>query len=355
MTVVEIRYPEKLYIGTQDLKPFDVKDSPLAFAIDGTKDDAAFKKQKKTVDAWCGDGGSWCPTTHKRLPPAVVQMPHHIPNDPVKGLSFMKAVSRWSTSNKFLRVQDPRGFELEISIENLMELFGSTNINRGIIADECVWGRAGGKVYLTTTAHPQYLLHKNPVRKEKTVLKVGDRVQIPNRPEEIFLGIFYAARVGITTESIQNPRFRNRSWQDRQALTQAGEWEWRYHAYCTLDLEQKEPFYVFVSIKDKHYRASRKPSKFKVVSESPETTVPLTISPWIPCEFNSLKDENYNFSYGHAKLFKNKEDLEAYNMDENDRLKFEGDLVCNKLNFRDIYKVEKWVSKEWKLPQRNYW
>jgi hypothetical protein len=53
-------------------------------------------------------------------------------------------VSRYSTSNKFFRVEDPRGFELEIDVNNLLDLIEHHTIVQGTIMEPLVWARYGG-------------------------------------------------------------------------------------------------------------------------------------------------------------------------------------------------------------------
>ncbi len=61
-------------------------------------------------------------------------------NTPTTGMSVAGSVRRWSTSNKCIRVEDPRGFQLEISIENFIEIIRDCALDKGVIQDEMVWG-----------------------------------------------------------------------------------------------------------------------------------------------------------------------------------------------------------------------
>lgn len=61
-------------------------------------------------------------------------------NTSTVGMSVAGSVKRWSTSNKCIRVEDPRGFQLEIAIENFIEIIRDCTLDKGVIQDEMVWG-----------------------------------------------------------------------------------------------------------------------------------------------------------------------------------------------------------------------
>jgi len=61
-------------------------------------------------------------------------------NIPTSGMSVAGSVTRWASSNKFIRVEDPRGFQLEIAIENFIEIIRDCTLDKGVIQDEMVWG-----------------------------------------------------------------------------------------------------------------------------------------------------------------------------------------------------------------------
>lgn len=109
--------------------------------------DAANKKQRETVDAW-SKGNYW----NKIENPCVDE---EIDNIPLTGFKIVDVVSRYSTSNKWYRILDPRGFELEISADNLLNICINSKINNGLIEDECVWGK-NNSAELILTSSEQY-------------------------------------------------------------------------------------------------------------------------------------------------------------------------------------------------------
>lgn len=76
---------------------------------------------------WMKESKSWFYPTHGQpylidKPPYRVEeylQPRVIKNDPMSGFKIVESVSRYSTSNKLWRIEDPRGFELEISTGNM--------------------------------------------------------------------------------------------------------------------------------------------------------------------------------------------------------------------------------------------
>ena len=145
-TANNTKYFDKYYVG---LRKKDKKASgkQLAFAVpDGT--DSAAKKRKQTVDSWVA--GSWY--RDDKAPEAGTVFD----NKPMTGFQLTEWSGRYITDNKVARVLDPRGFELEIYIPNLMDLILNTVIDHGLIKDELVWLREGGNNRLVRTADPLY-------------------------------------------------------------------------------------------------------------------------------------------------------------------------------------------------------
>lgn len=142
---------EKLYINYK----LERDNTKLGFICD-----AANKKQRETVDAW-SKGTYW----DKIENPCVGE---EIDNIPLTGFKIVDVVSRYSTSNKWYRILDPRGFELEISADNLLNICINSKVNNGLIEDECVWGK-NNSAELILTSSEQYksycdLKESGPVR-----------------------------------------------------------------------------------------------------------------------------------------------------------------------------------------------
>ena len=145
----DIKFHDNYYVGFQKNR-YNREEAfrMLGFATPNTGD-YAFKKRKATVDSW----------SEKDLAPMDLD------NKPTHGFKIVDTVSRYSTSNKFFRVEDPRGFELEIDTTNLLELIERHTIVQGAIMEPLVWGRYGQGNYLISGNSEEYKHYKNgPVR-----------------------------------------------------------------------------------------------------------------------------------------------------------------------------------------------
>lgn len=79
-------------------------------------------------------------------------------NSPLSGFYVGCSVARWSTSNKLFRVKDPRGFTVEIPTDNLATLLHHTTVVKGVVEQECVWGREGSNHILLPINSEPYLI-----------------------------------------------------------------------------------------------------------------------------------------------------------------------------------------------------
>lgn len=131
-------------------------------------------------------GRSWAriytgASRHERIP--VDGSEFVVDNKPTTGFYVGSSVSRWSTSNKLFRVKDPRGFTVEIPTDNLATLLHHTTVVKGVVQEECVWGREGNNHILLPVNSEPYLLTLDQMDtlQNKLIsikdLKVGDLVK----------------------------------------------------------------------------------------------------------------------------------------------------------------------------------
>lgn len=133
---------KELVVGYHKDFNLDIDEAPLAFLTYDTHD-AASKKRIDTVKKWYGSE-KMC----------------NLDNPPLSGFTFVDVVSRYRTKNKLMRVFDPRGFIVEVSIDILLEIMQSATIKNGIIQEKCFWARKGAENILipeNTPLHEQYL------------------------------------------------------------------------------------------------------------------------------------------------------------------------------------------------------
>ena len=91
------------------------------------------------------------------------------------------------------RIEDPRGFELEINWVNLEYIMRNSVIDKGEILADCIWGREKGDNYLLVKGTPEYeeaMSHLDQPKKSISIkeLTLGDNVLFKNGETGIFLG-----------------------------------------------------------------------------------------------------------------------------------------------------------------------
>lgn len=178
---MNLNYPEQIYVGYQPRED----ELPLAFAVDSTNN-----KTKLTVDGW----------RDKSINPSIFT------NEPLAGFKIDGTSRRWSTSNVLFEVTDPRGFNLQISAENMMLIINTIGIAKGgVIQGNCYWAFNQGKAFLCSDAmgFTEQLLLKRSMKKYKTIkcqdCKVGDTFWSSDGFSKItYMGITYVHSKGVS-------------------------------------------------------------------------------------------------------------------------------------------------------------
>lgn len=211
---------EKLFIAQRNDNRRE--GAPLVYATWFDKEDSAFLKRQKTGREWAGVR-QW-PSTDNTYSERFID------NTPQKGFKFVNYVSRYSTQNKWVEIEDPRGFVLQISVDNVINLLLETTVVNGVVQDDCVWTRYQGINYLVSTKNPNYV----PASARKTIkmtdLSPGDIVRRSHDNTMTFVGKFYIG--GYKTAS-----------ETRKETVQGG---WGYSRPYQRDRE----FYRWVSFKE---------------------------------------------------------------------------------------------------------
>ena len=130
----------------------------------------------------------------------------NVPNEPRLGFRITQAISRggsWSGGNKVVRIEDPRGFELEISVDNLVKIMSMTTFVSGECQEACVWGRQGSNnILLPETSKPYKEARKVTDYRNKATISLrdvnfGDTVELKktenfNGLTGKYMGAYYA-------------------------------------------------------------------------------------------------------------------------------------------------------------------
>ncbi len=190
-----IKFPEEHYVGMITSRGAnDGKDElPLAFLTpEGT--DAAAIKRKGTVDNWVQNNNRG---KGKSLPAVTIK------NEAIGGFRLLEDVRNygWGSGNVKWRVEDPRGFELEISSPNLMNILACSVVDCGEILDRCLWARQGSEnVLVPVTSETYKQAVENTARMNKSAslkdLKPGDHVILQNGIKGRYYGKFHTVELG---------------------------------------------------------------------------------------------------------------------------------------------------------------
>jgi hypothetical protein len=184
-----IRFPKAHYLGYIGRPEQD--DLPLAFMTeDGT--DKASEKRKNSVDAWV-NGNSYSRDGEKKI--ATFRS---YENKPLVGFRLGRSIRRyssWGSGNVKWRIEDPRGFELEISSPNMAQIAAACVLKNGEILDECIWARLKGDNVLVPVSSELYQAALRNEKRLSTRVKPsqcerGDHIVLQNGLEGEYLGKF---------------------------------------------------------------------------------------------------------------------------------------------------------------------
>jgi len=126
---------DKFFIGVPKKNKLTPGDTTLSMM----KNFTGRAPDKKSVESI----HKWCHGRYNRAKMDDTWQPVIVKNEPTFGMKIAGCVSRYSTSNKWFEVVDPRGFKLQISTSDLLALMSESTIVNGIIQEECVWGYSG--------------------------------------------------------------------------------------------------------------------------------------------------------------------------------------------------------------------
>lgn len=249
-------FPKQLYVGRKVEHDGDV----LGFAVpDGT--DSAAQKRKETVDQWAGKHWNWAlyhpNEPDKRLEALTLE------NKPLSGFRFDHSVSRYETSNKWFRINDPRGFQLEITAHNLSDLLNHNDFLKGEIQGEFLWGRIGAINHLISVNDERYLTFLAPPERKK--LEVGDMVESPTVNGR-YIGTFYVSSLTYRDVDKNDPLNKTQKFYYGYGATR------NTHYFIE---QNKQPYLVFVYLSKhdpnyRHYNFARKLSDKAIITASDE-------------------------------------------------------------------------------------
>ena len=284
-----IKIPDTHYVGIDLTRTDQGKSAPLAFLTPGGTDAAAQKRQA-TVNHWCGkDGG-----THKWVnegdaaqfeidnPDAEFQRDNpngrnklyitpnkegksykilnNVDNEPLLGFRITKSVGRygsWNGGNKVVRIEDPRGFELEINVDNLVKLMSMSTFTKGVCDTECVWGREGSTNVLlpvnsdiyeeAVKATKRFKAENIPLRQ----VKIGDIVELKaeHLPDDERVGVYCGLYRMIVQDAVPHEIVTGRSAFSRQQNDDDGRIRRLFDVYKRYIIKVGGTYHAYAAIK----------------------------------------------------------------------------------------------------------
>ena len=151
--------PEKLTVGFQNRQ--DTFTGKLAFVT--YVDDKGLFRQEKSWNQW----------RDKSIKPIEIDntpMPNFVLN---KGEHRSHSFSSYS-SNTYIRIYDPRGFEFEITVDNLMHLLEHSDVSKKDIVQDCVYAWSGTRLVLLPINSKQYIDAVTQTKNSKEKLSTKD-------------------------------------------------------------------------------------------------------------------------------------------------------------------------------------
>lgn len=152
--------PKTIKVGFT--KREDTFTQKLAFII--YYDDKGVLRQEKSWDGWCD----------KSFEPIEFE------NPPQNGFILNKGVKRsghWGSGRSVIRVYDPRDFEFEITVDNLMGILMHSDVSKRDIMESCVFAWAGKDLVLLPTNSEEY--QKSVEYTEKQGKKISAKQFVP--------------------------------------------------------------------------------------------------------------------------------------------------------------------------------
>jgi hypothetical protein len=200
MANLEIKLFDKLYVGFQ--KRNTESGSPLGF-LTPWGEDAASKGRMATVDKWASSS---------KLKSIVID------NVPVTGFRISDHARRggWRGGSTVIQIEDPRGFELQITVDNMIQIMNNNICVNGEIQIPCVWGRDGKEnILLPINSEPYENAMENTERLKQTVsmrsVKIGNKIEMKDGRVGIYYGAYYQIMRDIDTKTSYVPFSSTRS------------------------------------------------------------------------------------------------------------------------------------------------
>jgi len=211
-----MHFPETYFVTLRtDMDHSCGGNSPLGWPVPFT-DDVGGRKRVDSAREWAQ---VWTYDETKKKNVKVYGKEIKITNVPTKGFKIVDDIKRvrdhFGSGRSLFRVEDPRGFEFEITTGNLMEIIQATDLIKGEIQGECLYARSGTKNALILAGSEEYAAVKKTTDLKTAAAKFslrdvspGDVVMLEEGIEAVYFGkIFIKVEI---EEAVKNPKYN--SW-----------------------------------------------------------------------------------------------------------------------------------------------
>lgn len=199
MASLSLKLYDKIYAGFRSQS----EENPLPFCyITESGTDSYAKKRMKRVDDWM---------RHSDMETVTLD------NTPISGFRFNESTYEYASHN-VCRIEDPRGFETEITMKNMARILLTSMVVDGEIMSKCVWAKDGAVDVLVSTSSPEY--QQALTNTERFNSKVNMRTVKPGfkiERRDGYLGTFYGSMWGLEYSAVtqydeddSNARWRRR-------------------------------------------------------------------------------------------------------------------------------------------------
>lgn len=111
---------------------------PLLAYFTYYEDNKAYTKRESTGINW--------PKFYSKTRKHTIRI---LDNDYIEGFELIESVSRVSTSNKLIRIMDPRGFIIELSVNRFVDMCKNIEIVDGVLLGSFKYEKIGNQWTLT--------------------------------------------------------------------------------------------------------------------------------------------------------------------------------------------------------------
>lgn len=197
--------PDELYVTFKEETNYNYQTKVREFSgilgfMSPYAQDKAFEKRQDTQRKWAYGYGSIIREgkVYTRKQEELIDIPENVApkilkNTIQEGYRIGDSIKRtgWNGGNVVWRIQDPRGFELEISSANLSKILEFSSIENNLIKDPCIWVRLGSQNLLvptTTELYQQIEVKSEEKKQDKISLKeveIGNTVKLYNVDDEV--------------------------------------------------------------------------------------------------------------------------------------------------------------------------